>query len=76
MSEGNFLAKLAEIARVDVGELAETTEITPVEWDSVEVLDLIAAIDESFGVTVAIEAMNKCRTVGDLRALIAAAGQK
>jgi len=47
--------------------------IDPESWDSVDVLDLIAAIDESFSVTVPVDKLNACRTVGELRALIRSA---
>lgn len=71
-----FDEKLAEIAKTIPEALNDATEIVPAEWDSVEVLDLIAAIDESYGITVATSALNECRTVGELRGLIRAAVAK
>lgn len=70
MSEEKFLAKLAELARVPAAELTDETAIAPQEWDSVDLLDLIAVIDESFGTTVPLESVNAARTVGELRALV------
>ena len=76
MNEQPFVTKLAEITKSAEADLGDSLEIAPAEWDSVDVLDLIAAIDESYGVTVPTASLNECRTVGDLRALIrsAAAG--
>ena len=68
MSEEKFVAKLAELAKVPAGELSDETPITPAEWDSVEVLDLISVIDESFGITVPLDKVNATHTVGELRA--------
>ena len=68
-----FATKLAEI--VQQPELRDDTPIAPAEWDSVVVLDLIAAIDESYGVTIPIDDLNACRTVGDLRGRITEAAQ-
>ena len=70
MGEEAFVAKLEELAKVSPGELSDSTEITPEAWDSVDVLDLIAAIDEGFGTTVPTQDLNRCKTVGDLRQLI------
>lgn len=68
-----FLAKLADLARVSREALDDGVEIQPAEWDSVDLLDLIAAVDEAFGVTVDIKEMNRCKTVGELRTLVEAA---
>lgn len=73
MNDELFLTKLSEISKVPGAELTDGTEITPAEWDSVELLDLIAAIDDAYGVTIATEALNGARTVGELRSLITAA---
>jgi len=70
MNEEPFLAKLAEIAKVGRAEMADDLAITPEEWDSIELLDLIAAIDDSYGVTVDTSAIKKCPTVGALRGLV------
>jgi acyl carrier protein len=73
MSEEKLLAKIAELAKVSPEELRDDTPITPAEWDSVEVLDLITVIDESFGKTVPLDQVNATRTVGELRALVRSA---
>lgn len=70
MNDTAFVTKLAEMARVPAAELGDATPIDPEAWDSVDVLDLIAAIDASFGTTVPLTSLNSCRTVGELRNLI------
>lgn len=70
MSANAFIVKIAAMLQVDPEAVNEATAIAPDQWDSVDVLDLIAAIDESFGATVEIKQLNRCTTVGELRALI------
>lgn len=76
MNGDPLLAVLGPILQKAEGELSDATEIVPAEWDSVQLLDLIAAIDESYGVTVPTESVNQSRTIGALRALIAEAAAK
>lgn len=64
-----FFAKLRELNQ---GNIDDDASIQPESWDSVELLDLIAAIDESYDVTVPVERLKACRTVDDLRQLIRA----
>ena len=71
MSERAFLETLARVGGVSPEEMADSTPIEPREWDSIMVLDMIAAIDESYGVTVPTAALQECRSVGELRGLIA-----
>ena len=67
MNHEPFLNKLGALTE---GPTDDATAIDPRNWDSVDVLDLIAAIDESYDVTVPVEQLNSCRTVGELRQLI------
>jgi acyl carrier protein len=76
MNDAPLLAVLAPILQRPEGELTDATEIVPSEWDSVQLLDLIAAIDDSYGITVPTESVHACRTIGDLRALVAEAAAK
>jgi acyl carrier protein len=71
--EEPFFAKLSELARVSPAALSDDVAIQPADWDSVDLLDLIAAIDDAYGVTVDLKAITACRTVGELRGLVAAA---
>lgn len=76
MNEQPFLNKLSDITQTPAAQLNDATAITPAEWDSVDLLDLIAAIDDSFGVTVEVNAIKQCKTVGELRQLVDAAAAK
>lgn len=67
-AETPFLAKLSQLNQ---GRTADGDDVDPAAWDSVDVLDLISVIDEEFGVTVPLDQLNACHTVGELRALIA-----
>jgi acyl carrier protein len=67
MTEERFLQKVAELARVPRELLDDSTPIDPLNWDSIELIDLIAAIDEEFGITVPINQINACSSVGELR---------
>lgn len=67
MSDEALNNKLRDLTR---GETGDDVAIEPRSWDSVDVLDLIAAIDESYDVTVPIEQLNACKTIGELRQLI------
>ena len=69
MKDQQFLMKIAQIGGIS-GPVTDDSPIAPSEWDSVEVLDLIAAIDDAYGVTVPIASIKSCRTVGELRGLI------
>ena len=71
MDHEPFLNKLRAL---NEGNTADEAAIAPANWDSVDVLDLIAAIDESYDVTVPVEKLNSCRTVGELRQLIRTEG--
>lgn len=70
MNESAFLSKLADITGVPAELLNDSTEIHPNEWESIDVLDIIAAIDESYGTTVPVQALTACRSAGELRNLI------
>lgn len=70
MSEEALLSKLSEILHVPAGALNDDTAVTPEQWDSIELLDVIAAIDESYGATVPADSLKRCTTLGELRKLI------
>ena len=71
MTAEAFESKLAEI--IQQQDVPDSAEIAPADWDSVVVLDLIAAIDDSYGVTIPVNDLNACRTAGELRARIRSA---
>lgn len=67
MSADRIRDKLREVLGV---EPEDTVSIDTSGWDSVDVLELIAAIDESYDVTVPIDRLHACRTAGELIQLI------
>lgn len=70
MSQDVFLAKLAEILQVRKEDLNEQFKLTSANWDSLEVVAAIAAIDEQFDITLPTEELTECSSVGDLLELI------
>jgi acyl carrier protein len=74
MMEGRFAAKLAEILGVPPEQITNETELGAAEWDSVVVLDLLASMDEAYGVTIGTGLIAASRTVGELRSRMRAAG--
>jgi acyl carrier protein len=68
-----FLNKLSEIIHVPVAKLSDATELDPPAWESIEVLDIIVAIDESFGTTIPVLKLTACRSLGELRQLVRSA---
>ena len=64
------LEKVAQIGNLSTEEISSETRIRPAEWDSVDLLDLIATIDEAYGVTVDTSALHRCQTVGEMSRLI------
>ncbi len=70
MNDEPFLAKLGEVTRIPLAELSDETAIDPTAWESIEVLDVISAIDQAYGTTVPFQLLTACRSVGQLRELI------
>lgn len=70
MSE--FYEGLAEILEVDTGEVNSDLALDKGNWDSLAVVSTIALIDDVYDVTVHPNALNDCKTVGDVEKLIAA----
>jgi acyl carrier protein len=67
MDHQPFLNKLSALAD---GQTADSAPIDPGSWDSVDMLDLIAAIDETYDLVVPVDDIKACRSIGELRALI------
>jgi len=70
MMKAAVLSKVAQIAKIAERDMSPNTRIHPAEWDSVDLLDLIAAIDEAYGVSIATESLHHCQTLGDMTRLI------
>ena len=74
MMKPRLTQKLAEIIGIDPSALTDETELLANEWDSVVVLDFLAAMDESYDVTVSMATITSCRDVGALIAAMRDAG--
>lgn len=64
MSE--FYEGLAEILEVDVSKVTPELALDEGNWDSLAIVSTIALIDEVYGKAVSGEALEGCKTVGDL----------
>lgn len=71
MSE--FYEGLAEILEVEVGEVSSDLALDEGNWDSLAIVSTIALIDEVYDKTISGEALENCRTVGDLEKAVEAA---
>jgi acyl carrier protein len=65
-----FGRSLAEILSVPPGSVGPGLELNEDNWDSMAMISAIALIDESYGITVPVERLVKCGSVGDLMTLI------
>ena len=70
MNEKAFFEKLADAFQVNAGDINEAFELNSDILDSVTVLDIIAVIDEEFGVTVPSKELKTCTSVGALLDLV------
>lgn len=70
MTDGNFLARLAQLMQIDLDAIGAAYELKPGVMDSMLVLEVIALIDETYGVTLQADALMKCRSVGEILGLI------
>jgi len=66
-------APVSRVMEVDKDELDESFELDDDNLDSVATLEVIALIDEEFGVTVPTAALGECTSVGALVELVAQA---
>ncbi len=66
----NFYAGLADILEIDVARVVPELDLTQLAWDSLAVVATIALADECFNVMLSGAALNECRTVADIQALV------
>ncbi|HEX8173200.1 MAG TPA: acyl carrier protein [Thermoanaerobaculia bacterium] len=66
--------KLADVAGVAPADLRDDTVLAASDWDSVVVLDVIAAMDEAYDVRLSTATIWNCRTLGDLKSALRSAG--
>jgi acyl carrier protein len=69
---------LAEILEIEYEECTRDFVLTAgaADWDSLAVISTIALIDELFNCTVSGQALEGCKTVGDIERLIESARAK
>lgn len=67
MGKAEFLTQLAEVFEVD--HVDEDFDVSD-KWDSLVVLNAIAAIDEQYGVTVPVKELTATKNVREVLALI------
>lgn len=63
-----FVNDLAAVLEIEDGELSDQSVLPK---DSIVVLAIINLMSHHFDITVDIEALLRCETVGDVRALVA-----
>ena len=66
MDRDAFLSELADILEARPVEVDEGFALPVGDWDSMAVLEVIALVDEQFGVAVPSEKLTACATVGEL----------
>ena len=70
MNQQNFIERFAEAVMADPKAIQPATELKSLEnWDSMALVSVVALLDE-FGAKPAPGALEKCRTVSDIMALV------
>lgn len=54
-------------------ELALDLDLRTLDWDSLDLLELVVDLEEEFDITVSDDRLSKCETINDLAELISAA---
>jgi len=72
MNKEAFLNSFCDaIDGLEPGDVTLETELKSIEqWDSLSLLNVLASMDADFGVQIKGEAVNQCRTVGEVCALV------
>ena len=69
MSE--FIENLEELLEKTQGSLQSTTLLSEItSWDSMAAVGFLALADAKYGIAVSPGALQKCKTIGDLAALV------
>lgn len=66
MDRAAFVTKLCTALELPAGSLTEKSPLNSEAWDSVDLLNVIALIDEDVGLAVSGDDFKRCRSVGDL----------
>ena len=64
--------KLGKTAR----ELALDLNLRTLDWDSLDLLELVVDLEEEYDITVSDERFGKCETINDLAEMISAVMQE
>jgi len=71
MDESAFLDKLATALEIDRSALGQPESLfNPGSWDSLAIMEVIAIIDDCYGITVPAVELAKCNTVESLLSLV------
>jgi acyl carrier protein len=72
MTELEFLREIDAIIEADPGTTTMADELTSLSgWDSMATISFIAMADEKLNLTMSIQLLISCKTVGDLAKLCA-----
>lgn len=69
MDEKTFLQVVADILETDADQVALTSDLESLGWDSLSNISFIAEVDDRVGVTIDPDALAEASTVSDLFAL-------
>ena len=72
MTKKGFLGLIEEIVEEDPGTLTGSEKLREqlAGWNSLAVVSFLAMVDEKFEITLAPDAISKCKTVDDLANLL------
>lgn len=71
MADRTKTVLLEEILAVDEGTLNEEMELSGMgQWDSLARISFVSLMEDNYGRVVGNEEIRKCRTVGDLLAMM------
>jgi acyl carrier protein len=65
-----FAAGMAEIFEVDESDMNDAYALSTDNWNSLAIVSTIALGDELYGVVLNGQALSKCKTLGDVVAMI------
>lgn len=69
MDREAFLAEVAQILEVGVGDLKDDLALTDENWDSLAQVSVLLALDQYSDRKVAVDELSKCKSFRDLMAL-------
>src|SRR5262245_25159092 len=65
-----FRQGLAELLSVSPDSIGPGLRLTEDNWDSMALISAIALIDQAYGITVPVQRLANCNSVGDLLTLV------